>query len=321
MRLLVRCDASPAIGLGHLARCFALTERLAPLVGAAPVFLVGPDPLASAFLAARGAEYELVDGTGYAVGELLDHAHGPTLVVSDTHELGESDLEAIDRAGLAHLVIDDFARLSRWPCQLVVNPNLGAQETRYAGARAVLVGPEFALLRSEISDAAGRRRPAATPRVLVCLGGGQWPHAAQALLAELGALADDGVDVVAATESAVPAGVAAVSPATLADELASASIAVLSAGVLKYEAAACGVPAVLLAVVEHQDEVAPAFAATGAGLYLGPLAEAEPGAVVDAVRRLLGDEAKRERMTRAGRALVDGRGADRVAACFVEGLG
>ena len=33
------------------------------------------------------------------------------------------------------------------------------------------------------------------------------------------------------------------------------------------------------------------------------------------------DAAQRERMTRAGRALVDGRGADRVAACFVEGLG
>lgn len=321
MRLLFRCDASSSIGLGHVARCAALAERLGAALGAEPLFLVRPDPLAVGFLESHSIAHSAVEGPAYGVDEVLAHARGPTSLVSDSYDLVEDDLDAVAAAGIRHLVVDDFGSLSRWPCQVVVNPNLGAEELPYPGAHHVLRGPAFSLLRQEILESSRQRNPSAAPHVLVCLGGGRWPPEATPILRALGSLAADGVAVVAPTAGSVPNGVRAVSPSALAEHLTRAWVAVMSAGVLKYEAAACGVPAVLLSTVEHQHAVGVAFAASGPAAYLGRLDTVPPAEVAETVRRLLADGDERRRMSESGRTLVDGRGAERVASCFSKGLG
>ena len=76
----------------------------------------------------------------------------------------------------------------------------------------------------------------------------------------------------------------------------------------------------LVAVADDQLPVGPPFAATGAARYLGDGREVDPDDVATAVVALLADDAARAAMAARGRAIVDGHGAERIAAAVL-GLG
>jgi spore coat polysaccharide biosynthesis predicted glycosyltransferase SpsG len=315
VRLVCRCDASASTGLGHVARAFALAEELGPRLGVVPLFLARPDPLVEAFLDARPVELRAVEAPGYARDEVLAAAGAGDVVVSDSYDLDANALRALGDRGVRHAVVDDFATLPTWPCELVVNPNPGARTDAYAGAGCVLVGPRYALLRRELR-AAGRLRSARerADRLLVCLGGGDWGPRGRRLVEALAGLAARGVSLRAATDdAALPPGVDRVSPRSLPEQLGWADLAVLSGGTLKYEAAAAGVPMLLVAAVEHQRAVAQAFAAAGGGSYLGALADVDPEAVAADAARLLAAPERLAASSEAARRIVDGLGAVRAA--------
>lgn len=315
--VLVRCDANRAIGLGHVSRGLALAEEIAERLSARCVVLARPNPLISNFLHSRGVELHPVGAEGYAAEEVADVARRSAVLVTDSYELDNEAIGAVGDTGISHVVIDDFARLAHWPCSVVVNPNLGASPTPYRGAESVLVGSDYALLGREVRAAARAvLRPIATQgqRVLVCLGGGDWGADGRDLLRVLGELSQLGIEVRATRDPGdTPPGVTAVSSASLVEQLGWADAAVLSGGVVKYEAAACGLPSLLVAVVEHQTRVARSFADTGAAAYIGSLHTADSAEVSERVRLLLGDASTRSRMRQAARLLVDGAGVARVA--------
>lgn len=93
-----------------------------------------------------------------------------------------------------------------------------------------------------------------------------------------------------------------------------ATVAVASLGVTAYELAACGVPAVLLSLTDDHAESASAFAAADIAISLGVHAGVADSAIADGVAALLADGARRAAMGARARALVDGRGAARIAA-------
>lgn len=308
VRTVVRVDASPEIGLGHATRAFALAAELRRQYAAETVVVARDDELLRPFVDASGASWIRATGRGYGVDEVLAVLDLGDVVVSDTYELDEHALDAIAASGARHLVVDDFGDLTRWPCDVVVNPNVGAESIAYPGAGAVLVGPRFALLRPEVLAAAepseGRRSG-----ILVCLGGGDWPPESQPLLEALGSRAAQEVRVT--TRGAVPEPLVAVPPEQLPTELRRSSAGLLSAGVVKYEAALCGLPAVLVAVVQHQERIGELFAATGSAVYGGSIGATDPSELAERVLALAGDDTAQQRLRRAGRALVDGRGAER----------
>lgn len=313
--LLIRCDASSELGLGHLGRSLALAEELGERLGVRPTFLSHPDPLLEHFLRGRTAEVRAVAGPGYALDAVLSEVSPGDLLVSDSYELDDAALRAIAEIGLRHVVIDDFARLQTWEGAMIVNPNLGAERHAYPGASMVLAGSRYALLRREVRSAFERREPLRTAgtRLLVCLGGGAWGPTGRSLLEGLAELIQEGIEVHAATSGTVPDGIQAVPQRRLMDELAWADAGLLSGGVLKYEAAAAGLPSVLLAVVPHQRPVAKALARAGAAIYVGSLSDVDPRTVSRTVQALLSDPAVRAAISDAAHALIDGLGAQRVA--------
>jgi spore coat polysaccharide biosynthesis predicted glycosyltransferase SpsG len=313
MRLVVRCDGGSATGLGHAGRALALAEEIGRRLEVRPAFVSRPDPLLLRFLEGRGIDLIALDAQGYAPDAVLAAAAPEAIIVSDTYELDQSAMDAIGASGRRHVVVDDFARLSRWPCELVVNPNLGADAAAYGGAAAA-AGSQYALLRHEvrIRGVEERRVRERADRVLVCLGGGTWPDEAYEILGRLGRLAGQGVEIRAAVDADVPAGVHAVSQRSLPDQLAWADVGVLSGGVVKYEAACTSLPMLLLAAVEHQRGVAEAFAAAGAAEYLGPFDAVDAAGVAVRVEALLGRAEQRRELARRAHELVDGQGVERV---------
>lgn len=79
------------------------------------------------------------------------------------------------------------------------------------------------------------------------------------------------------------------------------------------ELACAGTPTLLMEEAAHERRQALSLARKGCGLFLGSRREATPERILAALRRL-DDPALRARMSRAGRAAVDGRGAERLAA-------
>jgi spore coat polysaccharide biosynthesis predicted glycosyltransferase SpsG len=321
--LVVRCDADEQIGLGHVGRAFAVAEALADRLGVEPVLVGRESAVLDGFVAGRRMRFHRLTKPGYAPDDVLSTLEDGSVLVSDTYELTQKALDRVAAGNVRHVVIDDFARLRRWPCDVVVNPNIGASAAAYEGARRVLVGSPYALVRREI---AALRREGAPPRskvrrVIVALSGGAWRDAGRSLLEHLVEVVGGGVEVRVATRESCPGPLEPVPPETLAEHLAWADLGLLGGGVVKYEAACLGLPALLLAVVPHQAAVAAAYAATGAGGYLGELGRVAPPEVAAAVAGLVEDAASVRRMSEAATALVDGRGAERVADALLEVAG
>jgi hypothetical protein len=106
-------------------------------------------------------------------------------------------------------------------------------------------------------------------------------------------------------------------PAGLLEALRATTAAIVAGGVTLYEALSLGVPSVGVAVVPAQVPTIEAFTGRGAvlagGLLMGRDVRPDVGEIVDVVAGLLDDPVRRRTLSRAGRRIVDGRGAERVA--------
>jgi spore coat polysaccharide biosynthesis predicted glycosyltransferase SpsG len=103
-------------------------------------------------------------------------------------------------------------------------------------------------------------------------------------------------------------------PANLAEHMLWCDAAICTSGLVKYELAAAGTPALLIAVdAGHLRADAP-FISERTVRHLGLGEALALRLVADALETLLADEVSRQTMATRGQALVDGRGAERVVA-------
>ncbi len=103
------------------------------------------------------------------------------------------------------------------------------------------------------------------------------------------------------------------SPKNLPALMARADAAITLGSDTSLELACAGTPTLLLEEAPHERRQARLLARKGCGFFLGSHREATPARVLSALERL-DAPSLRSRMARAGRAFVDGRGAERLAA-------
>ncbi len=237
------------------------------------------------------------------------------------------DLPDPNEAGPAALpdatVFDDSGLLES-PVRIVVQPSLADwTPAPGAGAGALLCGFAFAPLGRAVRLAIGTRRHGThgSMRVLLCFGGSD-PSDVTARVGR--ALAMDArwrLEVVVGPDyrgAAEVDGLDAVrEPADLVERLVAADLAVIGAGTMKFEAAAIGVPAILVAVADDQVAVGPPFAATGAAAWAGDGRHLDPRVVRDVVTSLADDVGRRREMSRRGPAVVPGDGSHRIVRAAV----
>lgn len=330
---VLRCDAGPAIGAGHLVRCVALAEGLRR-EGAAAALVTRPLPAVwRELIRSRGIEHlereELAPGV---LGEqvlAIPFGGPPAMVILDDYGFGAEEFEAAgSRAGLVVRIADRGGDL---PVDAVIDHNLGAREQDYSQAGLRLIGPGYALLREEFRNPPPRPSAGCPASVLISLGG----SASATLLPHLlGALEEVGtalrVRIVGnpyergkdlAREGSERLELSWIPPRpSLIEELCAADLALLAAGGIRFEAARCGCPMVLGILADNQIEDARAFARAGAAELVGWWKEAGERQIATLVRELLGDDERRVRLAHTGRQLVDGRGAARTARALIEAV-
>jgi spore coat polysaccharide biosynthesis predicted glycosyltransferase SpsG len=134
-------------------------------------------------------------------------------------------------------------------------------------------------------------------RARLCIGSGA-PHLAK-LRQRIDTL-DDQVELVLDTPR-------------LIEEMAAAEMMIGAGGVTLLERLAAGLPSLSIEVADNQRLLLNWASGKEATVNAGPLATLTAEALADHVATLCGDPRRRRNMSKIGRSLIDGRGAERVA--------
>ncbi len=334
---MIRADADSRIGMGHVMRCLALAQSWIGFGGTVRLACTAIPPAISERYHDEGAEVALHDR--WPPEDLVDDA---AAVVVDGLDIPDSDLAALAATGLPLAMIDDMGHRAAYPGALVVNQNLHAAPALYAGKTGarLCLGPSWGLLRREFrtDGAEARPVPEIAHRLLILMGGAD-PKGYSALVLDAVAQAAETLAgepevilVVGAANPALPEleRRAALLPVRIevrhdvrdmAGLLGSVDLAVSAAGSTVLEMAALGVPMVIGAQNESEVGPAAALARKGAAFDMGPLDRLDPDTLTRTVIALAQDGDQRQAIAQRARRLVDGLGADRVAATLAGLLG
>ena len=348
MRVLIRADASPTIGSGHIARCLTLA-RVLRKQGAHVAFacrLLPGHRLDS--LASEGFEtFALPDryrdeDPQQAIESMLPWQADIAALAQALEGHPAFDWIVVDHYGLDHhwqtaarrwapriAAVDDLA--TRQYCvDLLLNQNLSGTPEAYAALLTpgcqTLFGPRFAMLRDAFCCPAIEIKPKAR-RVLVNFGGfdaAVQTHHAMLALADLHELE---VDFVAGADN--PAweqmqALAAYRPNWRLHSFVSdfyrlmteADLFIGAGGGTSWERAAMGLPTICIAVSNNQQANGEVMATSGAHVFLGNREHVSVEQLRQAVGFVVGNQVFRQSLADRSRQLVDGRGAQRVAAAL-----
>ena len=340
--IVIRCDGSSAIGMGHVSRCLALAGELRDTHQCATTFAMR-DPESAGVKAVRAAGYpvEIVSASertdyGDWLRSVLPSQSARALVVDVRDALSRASLEMCGRAGIIVATIDDGSE-RRLASDLAFYPPVpqvaemdwsGFTGRRYTGWEWVILKREFAT--AEAGEAGGEGRAC---DVLVTMGGSDQAGMTEFTLGALDILdapltvrvvvgpafarAEKIIDTAARSRHSVEVSRA---PSSMAPLMRSSRLAVSSFGVSAYELAACGVPAVHLCLTDDHARSSSVFDREGIARTVGVFGRITPQQVANAVLELRGAADLRKTMGERARQLVDGRGAGRVAAAIVERL-
>ena len=289
MKVALRADE--ASGTGHVVRCRSLAEALGE----------------------RGVETTLVQEAARADWLVLDHYGVEPAWETQARRLAPRIA-----------VIDEFGT-RRHDCDILVDqnyfPDADAHYAPLLPARCRrLLGPRYAILRSEFRKIKPRIREGKVQRILVSLGG-QDPGNETANVVRLLKGRGFDVDVVAGAANPHHEEVARLSreagfrfhrqASNMGELMAAADLAVGAGGTTTWERCCLGLPTVQLAIAGNQEGPSRALAEAGLVIYAGPALTRE------ALEKALHNPAVLQEQSRRVLELVDGQGARRVAAALL----
>ncbi|MBN2473903.1 MAG: UDP-2,4-diacetamido-2,4,6-trideoxy-beta-L-altropyranose hydrolase [Pirellulales bacterium] len=344
--LIFRADANRRIGTGHLMRCLALAHAWqaaggrAVFVSCCPVKSLRdriehsgadlidlespwPDPRDPAVTCDLLTDGQAAAGTSRAARPW---------VVLDGYHLDADYQRRIRTVGGRLLVIDDMGHLPRYHADLLLNQNPSAEHIDYLcdPEPIWLSGPRYALLRPEFQqrNACGPEPPKTARKLLVAAGGADPENVTSTLMRALGKMDVPGLQARVVVGAANPHGDALhaqlpgaagrirllVDVPDLSALMAWADVAVSAAGGTVWELARMQVPAAVFVLADNQERIARRLADADVVTGLGRFDQLTPQQVAQKLTALCRDPIRRASQIEAGRRLVDGQGAWRVAA-------
>ncbi len=321
LRVLIRVDAGPDIGVGHAMRCSTLAAALRRSGHDVVVATCELVPFVRDRFERAGVD--VVDIGDSPAVEATDLATFDACVV-DGYLLAR-DVVELGAARPPLLVIDDNYELPVEHGDLVLNQNLHAESVPYptSAGLTLLLGPEYALIRDDVVRI--ERTPDRSGHVLVSFGGSDTarltlPVVARLLQTGSGTVAvalspaHDDFDALAAL-AAGSGGRLQFATSDLVAAMSSVDAAIIGGGSTLWEVAYLGIPSVAAIVADNQVQGTMAAAAAG---FVQPVdcrstsRDSSAQHCVDAVDVLRHDPVVAAAIVDAGRSLFDGGGADRL---------
>jgi len=329
LKLILRTDAYPELGTGHLLRCLALAEAWQDEGGVAVFvsYCTSPD-LVNRIKGGAFSLHELVEPG--ALEETLEaiRDESPDWIVLDGYHFDLRFQSSVKRTGCKTLVFDDFAHLEEYNADIIVNQNLGAERYAYNTPPRCrfLLGTRYTLLRREFRrlSSQGKQAPEVASNVLVTMGGVDndnnagmvikalsmidGPLRARVVagfgnpnleaLRNLAELSRHDIEVLQAVED-MPA------------IMQWADVAVSAGGSTVWELLFMGVPAVLSIIADNQVDLVDTLSPEGFP-SVGWMRKADVQDVSEKVKTLCYNRSLRMELIEKGRKIIDSRGALRV---------
>ncbi len=337
--ILLRTDAGPLIGIGHLQRCLSLATALRHL-GMSCLFLTNEERTVIERIERFGFEsctLAAADSWGTVdVEETLSIAAQSecSTVIVDSDYKGVDYLNRLRGAGYFVITIEDNVP-HPFPCHIVINGDVHARELPYQSSFAdtlFLLGPEFSILRSEFWEVAPRVAPEKINNILVTMGGSD-PYnfmpkiiylldtlpGTFSVTAIIGPFFENIAEVQTISQRTQRNITLVENPDSVCDLMLQADMAISAGGQTLYELARVGCPTVAVRLAANQDgqiavfEKAGFLRIAGRGNFSG-IADT----ISDAVKALITNRHDRAAMSAAGQQLIDGQGALRVAHTIME---
>jgi len=339
--LMIRADASSAMGTGHVMRCLALAQAWRSGGGDA-VFVMAESTEAIERRIQdehfKGMTLSCASGSAEDARRILTLAdeYNATWIAVDGYQFSPTYQRRIKHSDFQLLWIDDTGRCAPYCADIVLNQNVYATTEMYreSGARTtLLLGPRYALLRKEFLVWQHRQRHFApvAARLLITMGGSDPNNATADILKTIGrAGLDVEVTIVLGGSNQNGAMLQRIAehmprqPRFAPDVkdmsrlMSTADLAISAAGATSYELALLQVPMVLVTLAENQAPTARGLAEHGAGVDLGTFQNLEPECLIEVLRRMIFDCEYRQSVGHNARLLVDGNGARRVAQAMLE---
>ena len=352
-RVAFRVDGGISTGAGHVVRCLALAERLRSLDWEVHFVCRAHEGHFGAQIAEGGFALHLLPATD-ASPEQHDRASELRwLGASWQHDAAQTaELLAVLRP--AWLVVDHYGIDARWEeaqlahagqilaiddladrphiANLLVDQNLQPDAHRYRDrvppACRKLLGPHYALLRSEFAAQAARARHRGGPvkRILACVGGADPKNVLPTVVAAWAALGPGRphLDIAVGAQTPNLARLRELCRAhddcslhveaeNMAELVHEADLLFCAGGSINWERCCLGRPAVLTQIASNQADNLRLLTRARTGVSVGDAQQLDADSLTAVMRRVIARPSLLRRLGERSARLVDGRGAVRVA--------
>jgi UDP-2,4-diacetamido-2,4,6-trideoxy-beta-L-altropyranose hydrolase len=334
--LIIRADASTAIGTGHVMRCLALAQGWQEQGGGVTFVMTGTTPSAEELINAD--DMDIIhhstktgsDEDAYQTGKIAEQ-YGAEWVVVDGYLFDAEFQRSLKDNGLRILFIDDFGHADYYSADLVLNQNIYANDTYYrkrASYTKLLLGTQFALIRKEFLKWRNwqRRIPRTAKKILVSLGGSDPKNVTSMVLDTLESVTVNGVEAKVIVAKNNPnnqkmqqkiisshfTGDLIENARNMPELMSWADLAISAGGSTNLELAFMNLPSITINHAQNQVLNSKILDQFGVVKNLGWFEKLKQEDISSAVEYFMKSKDKRRQMAEKGRILVDGCGSRRV---------
>ena len=337
--LYIRADGNSEIGTGHIMRCLSIANAVRQSGGDC-IFITADKSLES-LLAEQGFQIICLDSVWNDLDketvkmERLIAERKIVRLLIDSYFVTSDYLNRL--RSLTRIAYIDDLDVFRYPCDLLINYNIYAGKFNYPVRypdTMLLLGCKYVPLREEFQDLPAREIHSSAKSVLITTGGGDPYNVAGKLterlkrdtsLCELNihivaGLFNSNLPLLRSLEENFPSVMIHRNVRHMSALMISCDIAISAGGSTLYELCSCGIPSTIFAWANNQLDAVATFSEgymLGAGDYREDKAACLDKLVANIVR-LSEDFSLRREVSANCRALVDGRGAERVAVALSE---
>ncbi|NHN33886.1 UDP-2,4-diacetamido-2,4,6-trideoxy-beta-L-altropyranose hydrolase [Paenibacillus agricola] len=348
IRIAIRADSSIHLGTGHIMRCLTLADELEKLEGKVVFFCRNLPGNLGSYIREKNYPCVYIDENPN-LREPIDPNDDAAMTVNHL-QLGDElydaiivdhySLDAIWEKRILHkidklLVIDDLADRQH-SCSVLVDQNLYLDmESRYDNLVPPdcrkLLGPQYALIRSEFTDNKTHVKPRdSVRRVLVCFGGTDPGNETSKVINALseGIFRDLYIDVVIGKYNPHGSSVQKLCtsrPKTelhiqannMSELMLNSDLAICSGGTITWERLAMGLPGITIAIADNQIEIASSLDHYGIDHYIGLSQIVDKQQIQNGLKRFMSGELNVAEASQKAMQFVDGFGAKIVASILM----
>ena len=321
LKVFILTEGSKNIGFGHITRCLSLYQEFEEY-NIHPNFIIHGDDSLTGLL--QGTNYELIDWMEIK-NIFLGNITGSDIGIIDSYLANNEFYEQFSKSFRIPVYIDDNKRID-YHKGIVVNGNIHALSLNYPTKENVIyrLGTHYTPLRKEFYDVPEKVIHEEVKSILITFGGDDirditpkvlkllteyYPNSKKNVIIGQGFKNRTEINNVVDKNTTLTLNATG---AQMKEFMLECDIAISAGGQTLYELARIGVPNITVVVAQNQLESVIGWQKTGFTEYAGWW---EDSNILDRIKNgldKLKDVNKRIEINRIGKALIDGRGSERI---------